>query len=136
MDLTYKFTNGLAKYKISFEDIKNGKFKYCGGDKGRHLNYFNMAYKDWEKPEYDDTCICGHKIIENCYITDGEYIIVLGNCCIKKFVPKSSRTCEICGKPHKKRIVNRCDDCRKGICDICNKKCNKDYTKCYNCGTK
>ena len=61
-----------------------------------------------------NTCICGHDISENCYITDGNIIIVLGNCCIRKYLPKTQcgRTCRICKQPHKNRKNNICNKCR------------------------
>lgn len=133
MTLTRKFIKGLQNYNITYDEIINNNWKYCGGNKGRHLNYFKLSCRDEELPEKINYCVCGHTIKENCYITDGTYILILGNCCIKKFIPKSSRTCELCEKPHKNRLVNRCDYCRKGLCDVCNKKCDVEYKKCSNC---
>ena len=86
-----------------------------------------------EFPEHQERCVCGHKIKENCYITKDDSLLVLGNCCIKKFLPNSGRTCENCDKPHRNRKVNRCNSCRIGVCDDCNTKCNPDYKTCYNC---
>ena len=89
-------------------------------------------------PSHKDNCVCGHYIEENCFITNDVDIIVLGNCCIKKFLPenKSSRTCEKCKEPHKNHIVNRCNDCRYGLCDKCNIKINPKYKICAKCDTK
>ncbi len=131
--LTEKFISGLKKYNLSLEDIQKSNWKYCGGNKGRHLNYYKMMFKDKSLPKHEDKCVCGHDIKENCYITDGEQTLVLGNCCIKKFIIKNKRTCEICDKPHKNRKVNRCNECRVGICDDCNKPCNEKYKRCYSC---
>jgi hypothetical protein len=133
LELTNKFINGLKNYDLTYDDILNNNWKYCGGRNGRHLNYFKLSCKNDNLPDYVNKCVCGHFIEENCFITNGNQILVLGNCCIQKFIPKSSRTCENCGEPHKNRIVNRCNYCRIGICDICNKKCNKLYKKCYHC---
>jgi hypothetical protein len=133
LELTDKFVKGLKNYNLTYDEIKNNKWKYCGGQLGRHLNYFKLCCKDIDLPKKISECVCGHHIEENCYITDGKQILVLGNCCIKKFIPKSSRTCEKCGEPHKNRVVNKCNDCRLGICDKCNKKCDYSYNKCYNC---
>ena len=108
-------------------------WKYCGGNRGRHLNYFNLCCKDYELPELVNKCVCGHTIEENFYITNGTQILVLGNGCIQKFITKSSRTCEDCGRPHKNREVNKCNKCRKGICENCHEECNYKYTKCYDC---
>lgn len=133
LELTTKFIEGLKKYDLTYDEITNSNWKYCGGRNGHHLNYFKLCFKHDKLPEIETNCVCGHHIEENCYITDGKEILVLGNCCIKKFIPKSSRTCENCGEPHKNRIVNRCNDCRKGICDVCDKTCDSKYKKCYNC---
>jgi len=134
--LTKRFIEGLKNYSLSLDDIKNGNWKYCGGNAGSHLNYFKMCRKNSPLPESVAHCVCGHHIKDNCYITDGKKFLILGNCCIKKFIPKSSRTCEKCEKPHKNRIVNRCNKCRIGICDKCNKSCFKAYKKCFTCAYK
>lgn len=133
LELTNKFIKGLENYGLTYDEIKNSNWKYCGGRIGRHLNYFKLCCKNDDLPDEVNECVCGHHIDENCYITDGARILVLGNCCIKKFIPKSSRTCEDCGEPHKNRVVNRCNNCRKGVCDECDKKCDESYKKCYNC---
>ena len=78
-------------------------------------NYFFLQnfYKGDTFPATTNKCICEHKIIGNCYITNGERLLVLGNCCIKKFVPDSGRTCDKCGNKHKNRKINRCNTCRE-----------------------
>lgn len=133
LELTAKFIKGLQNYSLTYDETKNGNWKYCGGESGRHLNYFKISCPNDKLPEHVDECVCEHHISENCYITDGELLLILGNCCIKKFVPKSTRTCEMCDQPHKNRIVNRCNDCRIGICDECDEKCSEKYKKCYKC---
>jgi hypothetical protein len=133
-ELTEKFINGLKKYNLTYEDIVSNKWKYCGGRKGRHQNYFHLCHgKDRAFPELQNECVCGHHIKENCFITDGKQMLVLGNCCIKKFVPKSARSCEVCGKPHKNRKVNKCNDCRAGTCYKCSEGCNPSYKYCFSC---
>lgn len=91
------------------------RFRYAGGKKaGRHLNYWKIAVRK-ELPDTQFKCVCGHKIRENCYITDEEgKLHVVGNCCIKRWLPKenSGRTCEKCKAPHKNRKVNLCKKCR------------------------
>jgi hypothetical protein len=34
---------------------------------------------------------------------------------------------------HKNRKVNRCKTCRIGVCDKCNRACDKRYPTCYYC---
>lgn len=133
-----RFIKGLAFHNLTYEDIR--KWSYCGGDTGRHLNYFNLVFKIKVAPSHDheSNCVCGQEIQENCYIIDPTKtrILVSGNCCIRQFIPKSGRTCSICSDPHKNRIVNRCNKCRVGRCDGCDKKCNSSYKKCYRCYNK
>ncbi len=127
-----KFMQGFINLGYNIEDLQS--FNYCGGDKERHLKYFKLKYGDNILPlDHEEHCICGHKIEENCYITNDINILVIGNCCIKKFIKNSGRTCEICKQPHKNRKVNRCNNCRIGVCDECENECNIKYKLCYNC---
>ena len=131
--LTKRFIEGLQNHNLTYDEVKD--WSYCGGNKGRHLKYFKMCCKNFDLPVSMNTCVCGHPIEENCFIQDRKkkYLLTLGTCCIKRFIPKSSRTCEICRNPHRNRKVNRCNDCRIGLCDGCDKKISKQYSKCYNC---
>ena len=133
IQLTNKFIKGLANYELTCNEIVNNGWKYCGGNTGRHLNYFKLSCPHDPMPEDVSFCVCGHVIVENCYITDGVSILPLGNCCIKRFIEKSSRTCEECGQPHKNRKVNKCNECRVGFCDDCGCSCDYNYKKCYRC---
>jgi hypothetical protein len=132
-DLTKKFIEGLENYGLTYEEIENSKWKYCGGNKGRHLKYYKLCYPTGDLPQQTNECICGHHIDENCYITDEESLLILGNCCIKKFIKKSSRSCDDCGNPHKNRKINKCNNCRMGICEKCGIRCDYRYKKCYKC---
>lgn len=135
LELTKKFIEGLKNYDLTYEDIIKSDYKYCGGNCGRHLRYFKLSCPDDDLPEPVNECVCGHKISENCYITDGTQILILGNCCIKKFIPKSSRTCETCGNPHQNRKINKCNDCRTGICLFCYNECHYKYKLCRKCSS-
>lgn len=131
--LTERFIKGLQEYDLTYDEIRNGNWKYYGGNKGSHLAYYNLASKNDILPEPTDECICGHKIKYNCYITNGTHIIILGSCCIKRFIPASTRTCEVCGNPHKNRKKNKCNECRVGICEKCDKPCDPRYKNCARC---
>lgn len=115
-NISQRFIDGLQKYNLTPQEIIDNKWKYCGGNKGRHKNYFKMACPNDEIPDFCPECVCGQTIKENCYITNQEEteIMILGNTCIKRFLPKnkSCRTCEMCGKTHKNRKVNRCNICK------------------------
>ena len=132
-EVTKKFINGLAAHGLTYEEFKQ-TWKYGGGNRGSHLNYYNLCYSHLAPPMWADSCVCGQRLVkENCYATDGTDFVVIGNCCIKKFVPKCTRTCDNCGEPHKNRIVNRCNTCRKEHSDRTYKrypcdKCDETHT--------
>ncbi len=132
-----RFIDGLKEYGLTIEDIKN--WKYCGGNHEQHLRYYKLCFpKSKKTPEPVYQCVCKHPIIENCYITDGQKnVLILGNCCIKRFIEKSGRTCSNCEQPHKNRKNNLCNKCREkdqGSCSICKKPCLKaSYKYCREC---
>jgi hypothetical protein len=134
--LSKKFIEGLEKYNLTYEEIIKNNWKYCGGDTGRHYNYFKLCFPKKKLPTTIFECVCGHKISENCFITneDNNKFLTLGNCCIKKFIPNSTRTCGNCGIAHKNRKVNRCSDCRYiGICRCCDAEIKPSYKICFKC---
>lgn len=104
------------EYGLTYSDLI--QFKYGGGNRNKsHSNYFKLVFGDNEYPDKIDRCPCGHRIKENCYIykekSDGYELVILGNCCIKKFIPKSSRTCKKCETPHKNSKWNLCNHCKE-----------------------
>jgi hypothetical protein len=136
-DLYKRFYDGF--YLLTGKEFIKEEWKYAGGDEGRHLRYWKMINKNkqFKMPSKEPSCICDVEIQKNCFIlnTKNNNILVVGSCCVKKFLPKnqSGRTCEICGEPHKNRSNNRCNICRVGICNDCDKPCNPNYSKCYKC---
>ena len=131
-ELRRKFIEGLAEHGLTYEEVKQN-WKYAGGDSRHHLNYYHLCYAHLEPPAWTDRCVCDHIIKENCYITNGTDFLVIGNCCIKKFIDKQTRTCDTCGQAHKNRIVNRCNLCRQGLCDTCGCECSTKYKNCFSC---
>ena len=115
MNLWERFEKGLKTVNLTADDIS--KFKYCGGNMGRHRSYWELVNGKDPLPEHATKCICGQEIKENCYISgiigDEEIIVIMGNNCIKRFVPKCSRTCKKCGEIHKNRKDNLCNKCRR-----------------------
>jgi hypothetical protein len=115
-----RLAEGLKAYNLSMEEIKEGGWFYCGGDHASHLDYWNLRNetrrllkkKPWSFPPKEDHCVCGHFIKHNCYITNKKFILVVGNCCIKRFLTSKERTCEVCRAPHKNRKYNLCDNHR------------------------
>ena len=109
-----RFIEGLKNYGLSYEEIKANGWKYCGGDWGSHLNYYHLMFSPSEPTlPHAIECVCGHPIVKNGYICDGkeEKFLVLGSCCIKKFI--GGRTCEKCGENHKRHKSNICKWCEK-----------------------
>jgi len=110
--LSKRFLTGLNKYELNYEDIKNNWY-YIGGESGQHLNYFKRNYKNDILPDHNGNCICGHKIKNNCFISDGEFVLSIGESCINKFIPKNEKICSTCGIRHRNRKDNNCVKCRK-----------------------
>lgn len=144
--VTKAFIAGFKKLGYTTKQLDD--FKYCGGcsnssqkkQSDRHLKYFKLVFgEDKEMPEYKNKCICGINITKNIYITNKKDILVIGNECKNHFIKKSGRTCELCGDVHKRRLSNRCKNCKNlysGKCSECNTKCNPIYSKCYTCKYK
>lgn len=126
MEVSKRFLTGLNKYKVSYDDIVNNWY-YMGGEKGHHLNYFRKHYPNDEIPEHSNNCICGHKIKNNCFITDGVFVLSIGESCINKFTPVRNKMCEMCGSRHRNRKDNICNKCRMKF-----KKELKDCIICFN----
>lgn len=105
---------------------------FVGGDGSQaHLNRWERMFGDLAHPDKTDRCVCSHPIQENCWLWSkklGE-VEVLGNCCIKRFIPKPEDRllrCADCDTPHRNLKGNFCGDCReKHKC----KKCKKIHTK-------
>lgn len=136
-----RLIKGFQNIGLDYDYVKKN-YKYCGGDKCPHYNYFKLCFSKTTKlPNHKIQCVCGHDIKENCYITennDYNKIVVIGNCCIKKFIENKNRTCENCGKTHKNRTVNLCNDCKSlSKCDKCNSCLPTNYKQniCVSCMT-
>jgi hypothetical protein len=111
---------------------------YAGGNRGSKLKYFNQNY-EMINCKYKNYCVCGHVIIENCYIFNKKtgQLKVLGNCCIKRYLPKNNqkKTCKKCNNAHKNRLNNLCNNCRiKYLCKCGNEK-ELEKEKCFKCLT-
>lgn len=114
-----RFTCGLRHFNVSRAEIERGDWVYSGGSDGRHFRYWKLRTKGEDPPPPTNHCVCGHFIKENCYIENASdpsdiKLLILGNCCIKRFLPKqvSGRTCGSCRAPHRNRKDNFCNECR------------------------
>ncbi|CCV01994.1 hypothetical protein IIV22A_150R [Invertebrate iridescent virus 22] len=110
-----KFMEELTKYSV--EDITK-QWKYIGGNTKRHLTKYETLF--FKKPDlpHSNKCICTHDIEENCYIKNviNEQILIVGNCCINKFLNiDTSKKCERCNEPHKNKKNNYCNTCRQTL---------------------
>ena len=119
--LSKKFIIGLEKLGLTLKEVQK-YFIYAGGNKTRHLSYYFLKFGHGNVPPLKKYCICGVRIVENCYIQDSrinphslDNLYIIGNCCIKKFLPegRSGRTCKICIKPHSNRKYDLCNVCKK-----------------------
>ena len=124
---------------IKVNRLVSEEWIYAGGDFEGHFNYWiifarGKNFDPKKKPPFKGRCVCGQEIQRNCWIYNEREnkIKVIGAECINKFLDKR-RTCSICGEEHQNRIVNRCNDCRWGICDYCDKEIDDKYKKCYSC---
>ena len=113
--VTDRFIEGLVQHDLTLEEIQSGDWRYCGGETGHRQKDFHLSQPGREPPNHEDECVCGHLIRENCYITNGDRVIVLGNVCVKRFLPpeKSGRNCSDCGCRHNNLKVDLCNVCRK-----------------------
>ena len=114
--VTNRFIKGLVKYDLTLEEIQSGDWRYCGGNREHRRKYFHLSQPGREHPEHEVECACGHDIQENCYITNGDKFIVLGNVCINRFLPHNlaGRNCSNpdCRRRHKNLKVDKCNICR------------------------
>ncbi len=98
------------------------EWKYVGGNSGRHARWYQNLYPDCSCPPSKNVCICSHPIVENCYIQNShtDLILIVGNCCIKRFLPleNQGRSCPKCQEPHRNRNDPWCDNCRGGILTV------------------
>ena len=131
-----KLEKGLREMNISIDDLMQN-YTYVGGNCGDGLKRWKRMYGDEHPPESMDECICGHHIVDNRYLINKEgEMLVLGNCCIKRFLPKDYKLlkCKECGVKHKNRKVDYCNECRFHYCDNCGKQ-KKGFqplcTRCY-----
>lgn len=99
------------------------QWEYAGGaapmgeedNETYHNNYFNLKFDGKrEEPKNKQFCGCGHAIVNNCYIYNPitDALKTLGNCCVKKFIPSSTRTCSECKNEHRNTAYDLCNGCK------------------------
>jgi len=116
-NISSEFLEGLKEYEIGYDEIQD--WEYCGSNKGLQLQYFVLKFPYKNIPYRAYNCVCGNNIIHNYYITDGDNIIILGDCCIKYFASKSVTTntlvknvCLTCGFKNRSGEDEDCYKCK------------------------
>ena len=103
--------------------------------------------KRFERVMEPNNCICGHDIVENCFVENiyNGNVLTIGNCCIKKFFPAEeveeaqrlrreainlTRVCKLDNKRYRKEGCLNDEVCNS--CHLMNKKCEtcKEYFHC------
>jgi hypothetical protein len=146
-ELKYKYLNnvenGLNEYNLTFKELNN--YVRCGRkqSESKPNKVFVDRFGDVKPPEHRYVCLCGHKIMEQCYLCpenskDVKDIIVVGNQCIHTWGFKRAKwgkcekvECKLCGNEvsksglarHQKRpkcknnaIPTKCDNSTASTC--------------------
>jgi len=158
LELNEKYEEEFKDYIMSHRYIDRmyyllGDFKswvWVGGCHPKHISilnkteqYFHEYFKGKrDPPEYQVECLCGHPIIENCWIYNKELdkVETVGNCCIRRCKGtndgenKNGKTkmCRNCNNPHKNKKTIYCNDCKDKCCLSCGE-VTKGYMYCYKC---
>lgn len=92
------------------------KFRYAGGDTGKHRRWFKRAHPELPEPAHATECLCTHPIKKNMWIyhiSDPTTLLTTGSHCINRFkIP--GKSCPICHEPHSARSDVWCNKCRGG----------------------
>lgn len=117
------------------------KWWFCGGcdtrsefdekdneDQGESQSVSEEVLKRWSDlwkhyfpnrpmPQPTEVCVCKQKHLRyNCYITDGNEVIIIGRICMYQFIKKAKdymkKKCSKCFQTHRNRNNNYCKDCR------------------------
>jgi hypothetical protein len=146
-----KYLYGLYTYGITFKQHTTEMMYYGGNGNSivcsKHLeHYFKMGGTMETMPICKDLCICGVKIVENCFVVFRDDPngykkprLIIGNCCIKRYIPFECRAkkCYKCDTLHDNYKSSFCDSCRK-TCPQCGetKKNVVEAEICKKCITK
>ena len=124
--------NLQALHNLTLEEFC--KFTNCGGASDFQLHYFRLCVGYVRlPPPSKSNCICGHRITDVRFVSNADHtqFVVVGNCCIHRFLSEPYRTCGKCGARHKNRKDNLCNACRERM-----KKEERleKLPKCEDCG--
>ena len=135
----------LSALNLTFTDLKH--YRRSGSSRhGIPDPIFKQTFgSDAKLPEIKRVCLCGHSIVEQCYLcpkdsNNPDDIIVLGNHCIKKwgFTPairgKGKKVeCDVCGAVVNKAGITRHKKTTKCKNNTINKVSNDSTTESTNC---
>lgn len=121
-----KFKEEILKHSVQRNDYNKAKHEWirAGGyhpnkEEGNgqtSFNYYKTYFSSkFPQPDYELECICTHKIVHNCYIYNqyNKAAVVVGNCCIKRFLDNIHKSCEVCQQFHKRTKANVCNACEE-----------------------
>ena len=141
----HQFMIELASHSDN-KDNPIPEWEYCGGDTSSHLRYYSLRCKGTPMPQHEEQCICSHHIVSNCYIRHrrSREMLVIGSCCIKRFMGGCRKECTVCGMVHKNRVHTLCNVCRtrqaraekraKNTCTVCGgHRTGRKDTYCVSC---
>ena len=122
-------------HNLEIKDVVKD-FIRVGDDSIRGQKQFKLLMgDDVPLPKHFDRCVCGHIIINNCFIANRKTnkVITLGKCCVKRFKGALNKRCDNCDKQHKNRSDNLCNECR--LLKKCTRCLNyyKNYFYCNVC---
>lgn len=130
MSTREKFFEGLF---LAGGTKNKADYRYAGGDGDGQssMAHYHRLYYEEEAPilypfidtdfPSDNHCVCGVEIHECCYLVNvvTERTIIVGNCCIKRFLPEEyQKKCRECHLPKKylnKKTKFICPQCREDI---------------------
>ena len=108
----YSYIGGEYWRNHSVGDLNDNSKK--GHSMRSHWNYYCLKRQSMDLPPlppWNGFCVCHQPIMWNCYLLtpDGRDIVVVGNCCIKRFTDNQLRTCCVCSEPHRNRNYDLCN---------------------------
>lgn len=108
------------KYEKKFVNLQGASIYEANILRKKNNIEFLPAVLSEERSEDQHKCLCDHDIYYLMYIQrkTGGNILVVGNCCIKKFFPKeknTNRLCIRCDKFYKGTKYFECKECRETI---------------------
>lgn len=127
---TYKpLINGFKNiHNLEIKDVVKDFMRVGDDSIGGQKQFKLLMGDDVPLPTTTYMCVCGHKILHNCFIANRKTnkVITLGKCCVRRFKGALNKRCDNCNKLHKNRSDNLCNECRLlKICTRCNNKYNK-----------